>query len=197
MPLLSQTFGAAALSLIVQGTPMHADYLRSVDSACVMSARAAKQWNGQGRTVVQQRIGSWCVSGTVDQGQWLAEQWRDLPGGAQGWRIRIPLGGVVHRSGPEANAWGVDVIDPAIESRIRYRQSLQVLDQHHRDSAVLMGTRSALNPPNAMNAWQTSIRQTNPPPLRLSQLDHGAVLLSGRHPDGGSYSVVIERGVTK
>lgn len=197
MPVLSQTLGAAALSLVVQGTPLHADYLRSVEPACVMSARAAQQWRSQGRSVVQQRIGSWCVSGTVDQGQWLAEQWRDLSAGAQGWRIRIPLASVVHRSAPDANAWGVDVIDPAIESRIRYRQSLQVLDQHHRDSAVLMGARNGATAPDTTNARQVNSRQMNTPPFRLSQLDHGAVLLSGRHPDGGSYSVVIERGVTK
>lgn len=192
MPVISQTLGAVALSLIVQGTPLHADYLRSTESACTMSARAAQHWRRQGHTVVQQHVGSWCVSGTVEQGQWVAEQWRDLAVGAQGWRIRIPLAGTVRRSASDTNHWALDVMDPAIESRIRYRQSLQVLDQHHRDSATLMGARSAVGGFNAV-----PMRQTNASPLRLNQLDQGAVLLSGRHPDGGSYSVVIERGIVK
>lgn len=191
--MIEQTLGAAALSLIVQGTPLHADYLRGTDRACVMSARSAQQWQKQGRTVVQQRIGPWCVSGTVEAGHWIAEQWRDQPTGAQGWRVRIPLGNLRRSSTSNANAWGVDVIDPAIESRIRYRQSAQVLERHHRDSAALMGVHHG----PGLDLTDASRGGSIGAPLRLTQLDRATVLLSGQHPDGGSYSVVIERGVSK
>lgn len=192
MPLISQTLGAAALSLVVQGMPLHADYLRSTESACEMSARTAQQWQKQGRSVVQQRIGQWCVSGTVEQGQWIAEQWRDMTSGAQGWRIRIPLSNMSGQTALGLKAWGVDVIDPAIESRIRYRQSFQTLDQHHRDSAALIGVRNLERMTDASHP-----RKIIASPFRLTQLERGAIVLSGHHPDGGSYSVVIERGVTK
>lgn len=191
--MIEQTLGAAALSLIVQGTSLHADYLRGTDTACVMSARSAQQWQKLGRAVVQQRIGPWCVSGTVEQGYWIAEQWRDQPTGAQGWRIRIPLGNLRQSGVFDANAWGLDVIDPAIASRIRYRQSSQVLARHHLDSAALMGAHHGAELGAAAASHDEPIRA----PLRLTQLNRGTLLLSGRHPDGGSYSVVIERGVSK
>lgn len=197
MPLTSAAAGAAMLSLVVNGLPMQASYLQSDRDGCDAAQETARLWQKDLRVKpVQTRLDGWCTVGAVIGSQWVSEQWRTpmVSGKTSGWRVVIPLG--EHQRSPlqtrqtvvsALDAWHLDVVDAQIATRIRYRQSLQGLDQHHQESH-----RAAGGIP-----MPATIQVSPEHPLRLSRHRNGEVLISGRHPDGGSYSVLIERGIEK
>lgn len=189
--------GAAMLSLLVNGVPLQATYLQGDRDGCDVVRETARQWQKHhGVQAAQVKLEGWCTVGAVISGQWVSEQWRTqrVLGKVTGWRVVIPLaqrqagvstGAGVHIS--DAHSWHLDVFDREIATRIRYRQSLQSLDHHHQQSHRALGKASVL-PVSSPSANH---------PLRLSRHRNGEVLVSGRHPDGGSYSVLIERGIEK
>lgn len=188
--------GAAMLSMMLNGLPIQATYLQGDRDGCRLAEETANDWKKQpGVTPVQIRVAQWCTVGAVISGQWVSEQWRAdaINGRTSGWRIVMPLhkqvgtAAGIHRRDLAQDPWQLDVIDPQIATRIRYRQSLQGLDAHHQESQRTTGKPLAL-----------PIASSKPEqPLRLSRHRNGEVLVSGRHPDGGSYSVLIERGIEK
>lgn len=193
----SAAAGAAMLSLLVNGVPLQATYLQGDRDGCDAVRDTARQWQKQhGVQAVHTKLDGWCTVGAVISGQWVSEQWRTqrIHGKANGWRVVIALaqrGAVPPSMGshqaPDVNQWHLDVFDPEIATRIRYRQSLRSLDHHHQES------HRTLDKTAAMPALNTPAAH----PLRLSRHRNGEVLVSGRHPDGGSYSVLIERGIEK
>lgn len=166
--LITKTVASVALSLVVNGISMQANLLHGNVSGCEMSAATAKQWRALGAIVTEQQIGAWCVVGKVADGFWHAEQWEAARTSSQrsrGWQVRIPLS--AHKTGWYApsrvgSSWALDVFDPEINARFRYRQSYLSPDAHHKKSLSL--------------AQRHSIVMTRP------------------HPDGGSFSVAIDRG---
>jgi hypothetical protein len=167
--IITKTIAASGLSLLINGVPVQANLLNGAASGCDMSAQTAKQWRNEGAFVVEQRVGVWCVAGTVREGVWLAEQWQEGLSSdrrSRGWLIKIPLSQPpgARRKSPHTvqNPWALDVFDSEIKARVRYRQSLAEHDAHHRKSLAISGK--------------------------------GALVITQPHPDGGSYSVAIERG---
>jgi hypothetical protein len=170
--LITKTIATAGLSLMVNGIPVNASFLKGNAPACEMSASTAKNWRATGAVVVEQRVGAWCIAGKVADGYWLAEQWRkgfSTDKTSTGWLVRIPLHA---RSRQHANGshsrqslWPLEVFDAEIKTSLKYRQSFASLDDHHRKS--------------------------------LSATQRDALVFTRPHPDGGSYSVVIERGAKR
>lgn len=186
--LLAAKAAAGALSLVINGTPVQATYLQGGVEACEMSARAAQVWRRSGKKVIERRVAEWCTAGTVIAGRWVSEQWRNQPSiGSFGWRVEIPLSSVQSAAAADRGQWPLDVMDHSISTRVRYRQSTQGLFAHHRESHALAGGASG------RSALVSS--QSDRGPFHLSPLGKNDFLLSGRHPDGGSYSIVIERGL--
>lgn len=189
--------GAAMLSMMLNGVPIQATYMQAERDGCRLAEETANEWKKQtGVTPVQIRVANWCTVGAVIAGQWVSEQWRAnvLNGKSSGWRIVMPLHRNVGALTADINQkdiaydpWQLDVIDPQIATRIRYRQSLKGLDAHHQESQLTTGKPLA----SAIASSKTA------QPLRLSRHRNGEVLLTGHHPDGGSYSVLIERGFEK
>lgn len=185
MNSLLQTTGSLVLSLVVNGTPVEARFLVDDGAACALAARQASTWRREKRLVIEQRSGEWCVAGTVINDQWVAVQWRRAAQDRQsnGWHVRMPLRAI----GPSvpvsdmAPTWNLDVVDRGIQARMRFRQSSNHLDAHHHGSERALGMTSSVQELTPSSA------------IRLSRRDDGRVLVSGRHPSGGSYSVVIDR----
>ena len=185
MNSLIQTTGSLVLSLVVNGMPVEARFLLDDGAACELAARQARTWRREKRLVIEQRSGEWCVAGTVINDQWIAVQWRRAAQDRQsnGWHIRMPL----RATGPSvpvshmAPTWNLDVVDRGIQARMRFRQSSNGLEVHHQGSERALEMSSSVGGVTPSSA------------IRLSRRDDGRVLVSGRHPSGGSYSVVIDR----
>jgi hypothetical protein len=170
--IITKTIASAALSLVINNVAVQANLLLGNANGCEMAAATAAQWRRSGAIVAEQRVGNWCVTGRVLNGHWLSEQWEAGPRKGEksrGWLVQIPLRPQHvesrHRGAALDSPWALDVLDPEIATRIRYRQSLSSPDAHHRKS--------------------------------LSLALKGALVLTHPHPDGGSYSVVIERGAIR
>lgn len=166
--LITKTIASAALSLVVNDTPLQAHLLHGNARGCDMAVSTAAQWRAVGAVVIEKRIGAWCVVGKVSEGFWQAEQWEaEGPVGktSKGWQVRIPLGDrktAARAAYSLGNPWALDVFDPELNTRIRYRQSYSGLEFHHQKTMLL--------------SKGSSLVMTRP------------------HPDGGSFSVVIDRG---
>jgi hypothetical protein len=166
--LITKAVASAALSLVVNDIPLHAYLLHGNARGCEMAVFTAAQWRAAGAVVIEQRFGAWCVVGKVSEGFWHAEQWEaEGPRGkpSRGWQVRIPLSDretAARTSYRIGKPWALDVFDPELNARIRYRQSVSGLEFHHQKSMLL--------------SKGSSLVMTRP------------------HPDGGSFSVVIDRG---
>jgi hypothetical protein len=217
----STTLAATTLSLLLNGAPLESTYLRSADPSCLITQKAAAAWRAQGHRVVEKTIAEWCSVGTVIAGDWVAEQWRQIPGraGSEGWRITIPLakagagnrlglgpaGGPAHSSASSASAiaigsasrpWGLQVHDRGIQSAIQVRRSLNDLQTHHQETLALIGREisgSKLSGPLRGPLTEQIIRRS--PQSLVSEVGHGVMVISAQTPALGSYSVVIRRGV--
>ena len=166
--LITKTNAAASLSFVVNGVSLQAQLLQGTASGCDMAAHTARQWRADGFVVIEQRIGAWCVTGKVDKGVWLAEQWEPQLSSnkkSRGWFVRIPLNGSKSKADSLAyqprSIWDLDVFDHGIQANIRYRQSFSGVPDHHKKS--------------------------------IAASSKNALVLTHPHPDGGSYSVVIQR----
>lgn len=181
--------GAVTLALMINGMPVQATYLQTDQDGCEAARRSAQEWRQTaGVHPVQTKVANWCVVGAVIAQQWVSEQWRttSVAGKTAGWRIVMPLKAVVASDKDVIKQpWNLDVQDPGIATRIRYRQSLQSLDLHHRESQRASGSKEVMS----------SASTADDRPLKISRDRNGEVLISGRHPDGGSYSVLIDRGL--
>jgi hypothetical protein len=95
MPLETSVAVAAALmSFTVNSIPIEARLMKSSGTdGCSLASERARAWRAGGNRVVEQRVGGWCVVGTVIEQHWVAEQWSvDAgPRQAQGWGVRIPI----------------------------------------------------------------------------------------------------------
>lgn len=188
---------ATALSMVINGVPVQATYLNGELDACQMSSRTAKHWRSSGKKVIEERVADWCTVGTVIADRWVSEQWRSPSSGsvrpsgrpAFGWRIEMPLSSVGSPNSPGRVEWPLDILDFGISSRIRFRQSARTLDAHHRESQALVGDFGKAIPIASTDSATSG--------FLLSQAGGGDLLLSGPHPDGGSYSIVIKRGFGK
>ena len=167
--LITKTIAAAGLSLIVNGVPVQANFLQGNALGCEMSGNTAKEWRAAGALVVEQRVGAWCIAGKVAQGHWVAEQWRTEPsfgGKSSGWLVRIPLQG---ERKTQRNFSGS-------------RQAFWPLDVY--DAELKTRVRFRQSPASFQEHHQKS----------LSAAPQNALVFTHPHPDGGSYSFVIERG---
>lgn len=173
------------LMLQVGGVDLNATYLHGDQSGCAIASQRAHEWRREGRVAIEQQVGKWCVVGTVVGDQWVAEQWDStaLPGRARGWRIRIPLRQAAARTAVAKSDWPLDLTDRHLGTRIRMRHSLQTLDDHHQASLMHLEKTVRLQ--------AASTREL--PGGRLTTFAQGQVLLSGKEPLLGSYSILIQR----
>lgn len=190
--LISGVFAAAAAHWVINGLPIEATYLKSASSGCIVASARASVWRQAGKRVAEQRVGQWCVVGTVIDRHWVSEQWHAEPAGSHGtygWRVRLPLGSYAGSSQFSQLGWPIDLMDPTISARIQFRASLDSLDTHHQKTL-----QSITSDTGAVQAVTTPI--TNKNPLRISRLANGALVVSGSSA-GSRYSVVIQRGKTR
>jgi hypothetical protein len=186
--MIPASLAAIALSFIVNGLPFTGTYLKGDLAPCAEAMRQAEAWKTAGNLAVTQQVGPWCTAGTVMDGQWVSVQWRASPQGtgSDGWYVSLPLAAGQRGSGTRPGAWGLDVLDPSIGTRLRMRRSLETLERHHQQSLLLLGADRPASPqrPRPVRADQDSI---------LTQFENGALLLSLRLENEGSYSILIER----
>lgn len=175
----------AGLALQVGGVEMNATFLQANQPGCVIAAQRAKDWRQEGKLAVEQRIGKWCVAGTVQNDYWVAEQWdADAPPSrAQGWRVRIPIRQIQNTAQAANHYWPFTVLDRHLNVRLQMRHSLQTLDDHHQ--------ASLLNLEKQIGRHSGAVQHL--PDGRLTTFDQGQILLSGRDPLRGSYSILIQR----
>lgn len=169
--VITKTIASAALSLIVNGIPVQASFLNGSVPGCEMSAHTAKQWRSAGAFVVEQRVGDWCTVGRVAEGYWLAEQWQTnafVGNRSRGWLVRIPLKRV-----------------QGVQDHPHSRQAPWPLDVFDDEIKARIRYRQSFSLPD--DHHQKSLRIA----------PHDALVLTRPHPDGGSYSVVIERGAKR
>lgn len=186
--LLSGVLASAALQWVVNGLPIEATYLTAPHVGCAVASARAKHWRESEKIVAEQRVGEWCVVGTVIDGYWVSEQWRAASlsiGSAVGWRIRSPLPGQ-RVSGPAKKTdWPIDVVDPSISTRVQFRWSLDPIDLHHEKTLIaLAGSKVFRRNP--------SIVSRSNRPLLLSRLQSGELVVSGAS-NNARYSVVIQQ----
>ncbi len=178
---------SALTSLVLQvgGMDLAATYLQADRPGCAIAAQRAKDWRQEGRVAVEQRVGKWCVAGAVVGDHWVAEQWdSDAPSDrARGWRVRIPLRQMQTTDKAANPRWPFDVIDRQLGVRFQMRHSLQTLKDHHQ--ASLLSLEKQVNLHAAVNR---TLRDG-----QLTTFPRGQILLSGRDPLHGSYSILIQR----
>lgn len=175
------TVAATAMSLVINGLPVSAYYLRGVYDPCEMASTTANEWRRHGNAVVESKVGDWCTVGMVSNGEWIAQQWRaigtanDPPRLAQsrsyrseGWRTHIPLQGFGSRSVRRAKVWDLDLIDRSIGTRIQFRRSHGLPASHGQ-----------LSPAS---------------PMIFKSFGKGGLWVDGLDPFGGHYSIAIQRG---
>lgn len=183
----SNVVAPALMGLVLQvgGVDLNAAYLHSVQSGCAIASQRAQEWRREGRLAIEQQVGKWCVVGAVVGAEWIAEQWDSTasPGRARGWRIRIPLGQAAARTAVTKSDWPLDVTDRHLGARIQMRHSLQTLDDHHQATLMRLKKTDRLQ--------AASTREL--PGGRLTTFAQGQVLLSGKEPLSGSYSILIQR----
>lgn len=174
-----------SLALQVGGMDLAATYLQGDRSGCAIAAQRAKGWRQEGRVAVEQRVGQWCVAGAVVGDHWVAEQWdADAPSDrARGWRVRIPLRQTQSTDKATNPRWPLDVTDRQLGVRFQMRHSLQTLEDHHQASLLSLGKQADVH-----TVATRSLRDG-----RLTTFPQGQILLSGRDPLLGSYSLLIQR----
>ena len=178
------TVAATAMSLVINGLPVSAYYLRGVHDPCEMASTTAKEWRSHGNAVVESKVGDWCTVGMVSNGEWIAQQWRAIgtfstPARSgqsrsyrsEGWRTHIPLHGFGRRSISSARVWDLDLIDRSIGARIQFR-------------------RSPESPASHLQVSPTS-------PVTFKSFGKGGLWVDGLDPSGGHYSIAIQRGAFK
>ena len=190
--LISGVFAAAAAHWVINGLPVEATYLKSASPGCIAASARASDWRKAGRKVTEQRVGHWCVVGTVIDRYWVSEQWQAYSTGgfgAYGWRVRLPLGRQRQTPQLPRQSFPIDLVDPAISARIQFRSSLDSLDIHHQKTlhSIAADTQTS-------QVESTSSATQNH--LRISRLRNGALVVSGSSA-GSRYSVVVQRGVIR
>jgi len=199
MELMTGVTVMGVISMVMNGLPVEATQIRSSQSGCELVAKAARAWRTPTRAVSETTIGRWCSVGTVADGYWVSEQWDRAmhQGWSRGWRVRIPVAAIRAASSQHStrfavaatNVWGLNLLDSTLGTGIRFRQSSQGLDLHHQRTLLLASPAR----------WGTGLPGVEPAisrtshPLRLSRMANGTLILSGRDPSGGSYSVLIDR----
>lgn len=187
------------ISMVMNGLPVEATKLQSSQQGCAVVAQRARMWRTPSRPVVETKLSRWCSVGAVIEGYWISEQWERTThqGFSRGWRVKIPVSAIRSMSklpqeqpgATKASGWGLDLLDSDVSSRVRFRSSPLGLDSHHQRTLWLT------NP----ERWGTGLGHAFTPPghtahpFRLSRLLDGTLILSGRGPSGGSYSVLIDR----
>jgi hypothetical protein len=188
MPLETSVAVAAALmSFTVNSIPIEARLLKSsVADGCIQASERARLWRESGSKVIEQRIGGWCVVGTVIDQHWVAEQWWMAAnrGQAHGWRVRIPVKSIVGNSHTPNNSWPLDISDASTRTRTSVRRSSLSLAEHHAQSRRLAGLSGK---------EQQRDSGSNSPRLLVTHSGTGALLISGSYAPGESYSVLIDR----
>jgi hypothetical protein len=178
------TVAATAMSLVINGLPITAYYLKGAHDPCEMASATAKEWRRQGNAVVESKVGDWCTVGMVSKGEWIAQQWRAIgtpntytrsgqseSHRSEGWRTHIPLHGFSNRSLSRSGVWNLDLIDRSIGTRIQFRRS------------------QAASVPNG---------QLSPAsPVIFKSFGKGGLWVDGLDPSGGHYSIAIQRGALK
>ena len=166
--LITKTVAAASLSIVVNGVPLQANLLQGNVDGCSMAAHSAKQWRLAGQLVVKRQVGQWCVAGKVVDGNWIAEQWQS---GVSGDR--------------KSRGWLVQLALPRTGPRMPtlrpFPWQLDIFDPQ-------ISTR--------IRYWQSHLSRDAHDQRIRSYTPRHALILTQPHPDGGSYSTVIERGVT-
>jgi hypothetical protein len=188
LEMLSGVLASAAIHWVVNGLPIEATYVTAPQLGCDVAAARAATWRRSGRHVTEKRVGEWCVVGSVIDGYWVSEQWHvasTSTSRASGWRIRTPLSGSRVSGSSRHTEWSIDVVDPAIFTRVKFRSSRDRLDVHH-DKTI-----AALTGGNAFVRDQEDPMRSGRP-LRMSRLHTGDLVLSGAT-NGLRYSVVIQR----
>jgi hypothetical protein len=173
---------------VLNGLPVEATYLTSSQNGCEIAAARAKDWRRTNKAVVEQRVGDWCVVGTVADGYWVSEQWRVHSAaavGATGWRVRTLLRGLRMSTGTTSGGWQIDMVDPQISARIQFRSSHDDLQTHHTKTLSVLTGESRL-------AGHGSVSSARGRGLLLSRTKTGTVVLSGAA-TSGRYSVVIQK----
>lgn len=175
----------ASLALQIGGIDLDATYLRGDRPGCAITAQRAKDWRREGRAAIEQRVGKWCVVGAVIGDQWVAEQWDSdaPPNQAQGWRVRIPLRQMQRAATAAKPDWPFGVVDRQLGVRIQLRHSLQALADHHEASLLSLQKQVGL-----IGGITRDLLDG-----RLTTFAQGQILLSGKDPLLGSYSVLIQR----
>lgn len=178
---------ASALSLVINGVPLQATYLHGQQPGCRLAQETAAVWRSENRIVMEREVNQWCVVGTLHGRTWISEQWRNTIDGksSEGWRIVMPI--AFDASVSAAAGTNIDLVDHSINTRILYSQSRQdVKTQHH----LALKRRGVDNLSQLENL-------TSRNPLLINRLINGDLLITGNHPDGGSYSVEIKREIRK
>lgn len=188
---------ATTLSMLLNGVSLQGTYLRSDDPPCLMTQRTAASWRAQGHRVVEKTISQWCSVGTVIAGNWVAEQWRQVPGqtASEGWRVHIPLDKVASASPTSALSaarapWGLQVHDLGIRAAIQVRRSSSDLETHHKATIGLISRESGSVA--ALGTLKEQVIRRSAHTL-VSQVGHGITVVSAQTQATGSYSVVIRR----
>lgn len=166
--LITKTIASAALSLVVNGIPMQANLLHGSVDGCDMSAATAREWRASDAVVIEERVGAWCVVGKVSEGFWHAEQWETERASGQvsrGWQVRIPLSGRKARVPNFSAVSGPWALD-IFDSEINARV-------RYRQS---------------YSGLQDHHKKS------LSLANRSSIVTTHPHPDGGSFSVALDRG---
>lgn len=178
------TVAATAMSLVINGLPVTAYYLKGAHDPCEMASTTAKEWRRLGNMVVESKVGDWCTVGMVSKGEWIAQQWRAIgtPNTStrlgqsrsyrsEGWRTHIPLQGLSSRSISRSGVWDLDLIDRSIGTRIQFRRS-----------QATFASNEQLSPAS---------------PVIFKSFGKGGLWVDGLDPSGGHYSIAIQRGAVE
>lgn len=178
---------ASALSLVINGVPIQATYMHGQQPGCRLAQETAAVWRRENRIVMEREVNQWCVVGTLHGGTWVSEQWRNTKDGksSEGWRIVIPI--TFDANVPATSGANIDLVDHSINTQILYIQSRQDVKTQHYLALKKRGADNLSQPENL----------TSRNPLLINRLMNGDLLITGSHPDGGSYSVEIKREIKK
>lgn len=175
---------ATAMSIVINGLPVTAYYLKGVHEPCDMARATAKEWRRHGKVVVQSKVGEWCTVGMVRDGEWIAQQWRSIgkahfPVGrgqsrayqSEGWRTHIPIAALSRGIPGGKSDWDLDVIDRSTGTRIQFRQGQGRFASHAQLSAAS--------------------------PIAVRSFGSAGLWVDGLDFSGGQYAIAIQRGVVK
>lgn len=185
---MSSSLLAGALSSLVfniGGVNVHATYLQGDHPGCEMAQRRATQWRKEGQVAVTQRVGQWCVAGTLIGQLWVAEQWKadHNRNRAWGWRIQMPLTGIPHATPSRDSSWSFEMADLQLGFKASIRHSGRALDAHHEESVGLVEKQFSTTALGIRRLQQGHI----------ATFPSGHFLLSGVDPVRGAYSIFVQR----